>query len=552
MSKFFIAVGGTGQHAAMAYLHLARVAGFRPVPIVTIDNDDDGEIAKDLSSLMRTFGLPTSPFIPPFPPRIKEDTPAQLMYREQTLLDLFFESQFSTGTRGSEQGANIKYGFYGFPHLGATFSRPMFEDALSTEPAIAQTNPLHAQVLTKLASSGECRVTICGSLVGGCGSGVIPQLIEILDWYKTTNSINVKIQCTATLLTFVLGAPPTANVQSVGNTANRRILDQAVMRENMISGFHYLYDELFRRSSSAAPPCDRVILLGAPQFGPHQLLRRENQGHQGQKATPDYFHVVAAACQHLFLNAEDAAIEKNPGNNPFRLYSTGPAEGQEANNLLGPDDIPVPGERIIAQALANKVPLPLDDFDTSFSQPLKLSGDKTAGKLLPDCSLHRAFWVARVQMLIAERLSKVFSGFIWRTLLKKDIRHQTTRWEIFNKLPGELARMNDEMNGSLEWIHRAFRDPRDEGGKEWDCRAGVDPDPEKWEMIDRPGSKLLGPAGWHSKDGKRLAQKLHDLKPEEIDLIFPVETNDTADAKSPAAVAAILYQRCRDLAESWV
>lgn len=51
MAHFFIAVGGSGQDAALCYLRLARLCEFEPAPVWIIDADRIGETSQQFAIL---------------------------------------------------------------------------------------------------------------------------------------------------------------------------------------------------------------------------------------------------------------------------------------------------------------------------------------------------------------------------------------------------------------------------------------------------------------------------------------------------------------------
>lgn len=147
MSNFFIAVGGTGQNIALAYLRLAKSCGIEPADIYLMDCDEGGDITGELRQALHHDTMPT---IRPITNRdginifkhIFED--AKYQNNIDTVLSLLFTKD--------QLDIKVREGMYCNPPVGASALHEKFK-TLSSNP----NSPHWDQSLNRLITdSGVC------------------------------------------------------------------------------------------------------------------------------------------------------------------------------------------------------------------------------------------------------------------------------------------------------------------------------------------------------------------------------------------------------------
>lgn len=440
-----VAVGGTGQHVAISYLHLARLAGFDPVPVVVIDNDTTSSTATVLARLLQAAGLQRGQ-IAPQPATMASNTIRAAYDRDKAILDLLFESQ--GGSRGSEQDADVLAGFYGFPHLGATVSRALFEEARSTDPSVRQKSTLYQNLLQPLTQERVRRLGIAGSISGGCGSGVIPQLVDVVARCNSgaaaagaepgagSQNAHIRMLASLELVAFELQGAMPAQAAGTPTAGSSRLVDRSVMTSNVVSGMLHFRRELEQH-------VDRVVFI-APPSG--QLLSRENFGHRNQSPTPAYTHVISAVVQHLYFTASETHLRPAHGQSRCLALSTGPEN-------LQPDHLPVPDAALAASG--PRTSLPFAAFGAPLENPPTISGTVVT-TLLPYCSLARWLWVSRVQTLLLDAVVTRIDPIWARFDGQYDLRDQVRNNSLVSQVKQGLAAQIDLLREGLDWMRSAF------------------------------------------------------------------------------------------------
>ncbi|MFL6211545.1 MAG: hypothetical protein ACJ74W_22035 [Pyrinomonadaceae bacterium] len=171
MARLLIAIGGTGQHIALAVARLVLLGALPEMELAVVDSDNAG----DLSEALRTFGstlradytahpLGNGDIIyPPF-----KDVHGKPKFEELFLsktADAVERDIFEVCVDQESASFEVKKGMFGRPSLGATIL------------ADNKTKQLQ-KVIDKAAQANE--IFVSGSLVGGTGAGLIHQLIKAL------------------------------------------------------------------------------------------------------------------------------------------------------------------------------------------------------------------------------------------------------------------------------------------------------------------------------------------------------------------------------------
>jgi len=166
-----IAVGGTGQHVALACSRLVYLGAMEQMKCYIIDSDDGGDISKDLTSFGRTISEANADRHPlqgahaihsPF--KIEQENPLfknllisqKASSLEGQLFELFFNEDSGE--------TNIGEGMYGKPSVGATVFAQNADENLSE----------------LVAKANNEEIVIAGSFIGGTGAGMMHQLVAKL------------------------------------------------------------------------------------------------------------------------------------------------------------------------------------------------------------------------------------------------------------------------------------------------------------------------------------------------------------------------------------
>lgn len=257
MPDLLIAVGGTGQHVALAVSRLVFLGALPEMELAVVDSDDSRELPTSLRTFGNTVvrGYTEHPLIngdriyPPFDKAAKQDprfyelflTP-QSDQLEKDIFDLFFEKESADHS--------VKEGMFGCPSVGATIFahnketqlRPVFERA-------------------RLAG----QIFIAGSMVGGTGAGIIHQLVKALPRDKRIYGL---------IFLRWFGIPPTQREETISD---------ATMARNMHYGLDYFFRDT-RRLLKAS------FLIGLPNQQQPEIF--VVAGEAGEKK--HYYHLVAA------------------------------------------------------------------------------------------------------------------------------------------------------------------------------------------------------------------------------------------------------------------
>lgn len=176
MSDLLIAVGGSGQHTALAVARLARIGALSAPRAFVIDADRSA-----LAASLESFGGTVSAGAPhPFPGGATVVPPFDIdrgttQFRslfvdtdhpvEEELFEIFYDEEAGGSGATGRQGLDVGRGMFGNPSVGsAVFAssrnkimKPLFEVARTAN-----------------------RIFVVGSFLGGTGAGIIHQLVKLV------------------------------------------------------------------------------------------------------------------------------------------------------------------------------------------------------------------------------------------------------------------------------------------------------------------------------------------------------------------------------------
>lgn len=267
MANMLIAIGGTGQHTALAVSRLAFLGALPQMRLAVIDSEDSNE----LSLSLKTFGNTVTgdnkvgdyaehPLIngdsiyPPFKKELLKDPKFKdlfLTQNAQAVETELFELTFD------EQSADIsvKEGMFGRPSVGATIFAQNKNTSL-------------ADVFKEANSTDVEHLFVTGSMVGGTGAGIMHQLVKALPIEKRTYGL-------VFLRWFDTAASGAAQT-----------ISKSTMERNMYYGLDYFFKDTRARLRAA-------MLLGIPDNPPPDWVPLSvNTGDLGEK--PHFLHLMAA------------------------------------------------------------------------------------------------------------------------------------------------------------------------------------------------------------------------------------------------------------------
>ncbi len=280
MGNFFIAIGGTGQMAALAYLRLSKLAGFEPAEIYLMDCDNSGPITQKLKDVL---GKDTIPTIRPLPndQNIENFRSAFQNQEDSNLNDLlsvvFTKQQLDT---------HVASGMYAKPPVGSSM---LMEKIRRVREGSETDDDLQTLINSITGRAGSRnRVVINGSVMGGTGAGGVPTLAKYI-------SNHVKGNAELTIVDFLKWF----HIPTHPNT-------DAELERNAQSGIYYLQDKL-------ANDVDACVLLGLDQA---QDL--EYQGVGEQEECRHFINLVAGV---IINNAFQASNYQTLFPTPNAVYA---------------------------------------------------------------------------------------------------------------------------------------------------------------------------------------------------------------------------------------
>lgn len=273
MPKLLIAVGGSGQHVALAVARLMFIRALpRDISCIVIDADTSNGLATKLMNMDgyvsadKGFEHPlrgAEGFLAPYNAASLQNTAGTSSFRS-LLLSGFSEridEQLSEALfLKADADQDITHGFFARPCLGSTAFAAHSKKLLDAVDAA-----------TKVSD----RVFVTGSFIGGTGAGVIPSLIQSLGnperWFGMflLNWLN----------------PPRSGTVTLDD-----------MTSNMDHGLDFFYRRI-------RPKLKAATLLGPPKAHDSAVTRSRDPVTDGE--TPAIYHVLAARAMHHMNSRAD-------------------------------------------------------------------------------------------------------------------------------------------------------------------------------------------------------------------------------------------------------
>lgn len=272
-SRFLIAVGGSGQHIALAVTRLVYMGALESdIQLIAIDPDNKQPISQRLESPAGMSGknhpLKQGQVYTPFDLSKYGKKTFAAMFVDESNPDEreLFESMFEEHM----DSIPVHQGMYGTPCVGATV---FAEGARSAS---------FANLLAPVQNATS--VYICGSVVGGTGAGITHKLISELRRHYNGPMFGV----------FML---PWFKVQNT--TATVGTITNADIQRNATHGLKYFYEHTI-------PALTSSVLVGYPENFVSQVLRpiTVGTGDMGNEQ-PHFLHLIAS---HGFATLVKASL----------------------------------------------------------------------------------------------------------------------------------------------------------------------------------------------------------------------------------------------------
>lgn len=307
MSKDFVAVGGTGQHVALALADLyvlAHSATLHPWPALrftVVDADpasDDPRrpsawsLAREQLGVLEAFppalaGWPAVLDRKPFP-----DLPRGATTAAACVNELYGQGAAELLLAPRQHHLDVGTGYHGEPWVAAALTEQLLADL--TGNRLPRQDALN-QIRDGLGEA-DGRICVAGSAIGGTGAGVLPRLVQ---HFASHPNRRANVCAVIGLPWFQLDKPEGQNLD---------------MEANCVSTLWHYRDTL-----RLAPY--RLVLWGHPDVGSATREVHDGAARQGVKRDLTLpFHAAAAA--YSFLVAGPAEVEAASG-----VYAPVPAPG---------------------------------------------------------------------------------------------------------------------------------------------------------------------------------------------------------------------------------
>lgn len=263
-SRFFIAVGGSGQHVALALTRLVYMGALKnDIQLIAIDPDNKEALSQTLQSPAGMSGtrhpLKQGQVHTPFDvSKYGEKTFAQMFVDDHNPDERdLFESMFSV----EMDSIPVHKGMYGTPCVGAT----VFAEGAQNASFTNNLSPVQ----------NATDVFVCGSVVGGTGAGITHKLIKEI----RTRYLEPKPMYGVFML-------PWFKVQSGVET--KGTVTNAIIQRNSTHGIKYFYEHTI-------PALTSSVLVGYPDNFQSQVLNTllVGPGDMGQER-PHFLHLAAS------------------------------------------------------------------------------------------------------------------------------------------------------------------------------------------------------------------------------------------------------------------
>jgi hypothetical protein len=293
LANYLIAVGGTGQHVALAVADLVALAyeiyttpdEFPAVHMILVDADqasdtDHGSAWQEARARLSSLGLLAGDSFECVPLPVNSPlADTRRMYEFLNRLGASFGPNAADALLLHDQReVDVTTGFYAQPRVGAMMAEWLFDEVTRGEDV----NPQLAR-LFRLAGDPANRIVVAGSGVGGTGAGFAPALVRRL------SSVNGGGRLMALMATewFRLG----------GACSNR--LSEAVQKSNANSS-------LWHSAHSGSGGGVRTVLFGHPQVSRAPEEDCQSGAFQARKKNLTIPYYAAAAAMSFFAGEANA------------------------------------------------------------------------------------------------------------------------------------------------------------------------------------------------------------------------------------------------------
>jgi hypothetical protein len=356
-----IAVGGGGQHIALAIARLLRLGALAsPIEAFVIDADTDSRLATRLKTFGGTVGAfaphplkGAETIAPAFPRDALRDTRFRRLFvdeasepLERELFELFYD-EASGGNDALLPGVDIAKGMYGNPSVGSAVFAAHAEsvlDALIPKAQIAN------------------RIFVVGSFLGGTGAGITHQLVALLR--KAIEQKPAELYGAFLLRWFEL--PP----------GRGDVVDNATMLSSMGHGLAYFY-----RHTRAL--LDASLLVGVPDHKPPALVQAVRASAENDEAMS--IHPLLAAYGLLQLPARTDTQARTAHTVYGFAYDDGDAFwplGEDWSAHNAPSTDPTLGARLLEATVFEQVVASFRQREKHFATSDYPDGGRTWGPLL--------------------------------------------------------------------------------------------------------------------------------------------------------------------------
>lgn len=291
MANYLIAVGGTGQHVALAVADFVALAHeiyatpdqFPAVQLILVDADQTADAEQpsawqEARSRLAALGLLSGDSFECVPlPLSSHLSDTRRMYEFVNRIGSSFGANAADALLLHEQKeVDVTTGFYAQPRVGAMMAEWLFSEVTRGETV----NPALARIF-RLAGDPANRIVVVGSGVGGTGAGFAPALVRRL----ASANDGAKLMALMATEWFRLSGP----------CANR--LSESVQKSNANSA---LWHAAHSRSSAGV----RTILFGHPHVARAPEEDCQSGAFQARKSNLTIPYYAAAAAMS-FLAGDD-------------------------------------------------------------------------------------------------------------------------------------------------------------------------------------------------------------------------------------------------------
>lgn len=293
MANYLIAVGGTGQHVALAVADFIALAHeiyqtpdeFPGVHLILVDADqaadtDQPSAWQEARRRLQSIGLLSGDSFECVPLPVNSDlSDARRMYEFVNRLGASFGPNAADAVLLREQReVDVTTGFYAQPRVGAMMAEWLFDEVTRGEGV----NPELARIF-RLAGDPGNRIVVAGSGVGGTGAGFAPALVRRLS--STTGGGRL------------MALMATEWFRLAGACSNR--LSESVQKSNANSA-------LWHAAHSGSAAGVRTILFGHPHVARAPEEDCQSGAFQARKKNLTIPYYAAAAAVSFFAGDANA------------------------------------------------------------------------------------------------------------------------------------------------------------------------------------------------------------------------------------------------------